>query len=51
VKYDKKCMDFKKLQKIFSKKVSKIFRLPHNFFMFPLEYFVVKSQEMAIPDF
>jgi hypothetical protein len=35
---------FQKVTKFFSKKVS-------NFFMLPLEYFAVKSQEMAIPDF
>ena len=35
----------------FLKKVSKILRLSYNFVMFPLQYFAVKSQEMAIPDF
>jgi hypothetical protein len=40
---------FKKLH-FFSKKNIKNFPLITQFFMFPLEYFAVKSQEMAIPD-
>ena len=42
---------FKKLQKSFSKKIIKNVPLIAQFFDVPLEYFALKSQEMAIPDF